>query len=125
MGIAAQTGRGGPGPQIKEIAMQAKRLHLSGLGGLLAAALLMAGPRLGAAELKFTTWTDPTERAFTVQVPSGWKISGGINRRYLVLLCEKIVAASPDGKVWVYAGNDFPSFVPPNVVLQRAGIREG
>jgi hypothetical protein len=79
----------------------------------------------GAEQTKWVTWTDPTERAFTIQVPRGWKTTGGINRRYLALLCEKVVTTSPDGGVWVYIGNDFPAFIPPNPVYDSIGVGEG
>ena len=32
------------------------------------------------AKLQFKQWVDPTESAFSLDVPVGWKISGGIKR---------------------------------------------
>ena len=74
--------------------------------------------------MQFQTWTDPTERAFTVQVPKGWKAEGGINRRYLRLLCESVTATSPDGGVMAVIGNDFPLFTELNELLRMSGRGE-
>ena len=77
-----------------------------------AASMLVAGAALSqpAEKLSYRTWSDPTERAFTIHVPKGWQVQGGIHRRYLRMLCEKVHVRSADGAVEAYIGNDFPAF---------------
>ncbi len=75
---------------------------------------------------KLIRWTDPTERAFTVNVPAGWRISGGTHRNSPIDARNYVVAESPDGtvKAWV---ND-PGVLPrqePHPMYLRLGWVEG
>ena len=71
-------------------------------------------------------WTDPTERAFTVNVPAGWRITGGTHRNAPIDARNYVVAESPDGKIKVWV-ND-PSVLPrqePHPMYLRLGWVEG
>lgn len=62
-------------------------------------------------------WTDPNEGAFSVEVPSGWQVTGGTFRPSSILTQAKVELSSPDGLVYAYFGDTFPWFVEPNQFL--------
>jgi len=71
-------------------------------------------------------WTDPTERAFTVNVPSGWHITGGTHRNSQIDARNYVNAESPDGRTKVFVGD--PSVLPrqePHPMYYRLGWTEG
>jgi hypothetical protein len=71
-------------------------------------------------------WSDPTERAFTVSVPTGWRITGGTHRNAPIDARNYVDAESPDGKIKVWV-ND-PSVLPrqePHPLYYRLGWYEG
>jgi hypothetical protein len=52
----------------------------------------------GPASLpKMITWQEPNERAFTLQVPEGWRVSGGLTRIDVTHARSGVELASPDG----------------------------
>jgi hypothetical protein len=79
------------------------------------------------AGVQFYRWTDPTEAAFTIEVPMGWRAMGGIYRRGFVGAESEFILQSPDGQVSVRSGDvNFPSkFITPNVTLATNGMWEG
>ncbi|HYG08657.1 MAG TPA: hypothetical protein VD835_01670, partial [Pyrinomonadaceae bacterium] len=79
------------------------------------------------AGLQFQTWTDPTEDAFSVEVPVGWQVTGGITRPGFLTTLSEFVIRSPDGRVTVRSGDvNFPSkYVVPNMTLMTNGLWEG
>ena len=73
--------------------------------------------------VKLVSWKDPREGAFTVDVPSGWNIDGGVVRPYIDAAL-KIVATSGDEGIQVE--NPYPPiYTVPNQVLAFAGFTEG
>ena len=71
-------------------------------------------------------WMDPTERAFTVNVPKDWRISGGTQRNSSIDARNWVEAESPDGKITVRV--DDPSILPrqvPHPAYYRLGWYEG
>ncbi len=78
------------------------------------------------AGIQFQTWTDPMENAFSVEVPVGWHVTGGVFRPSFTAMSE-IVLQSPDGQVFVRSGDvNFPSkYVTPNMTLMSLGTWEG
>src|SRR3954464_3820892 len=76
-------------------------------------------------KLQFKQWVDPTESAFSLDVPTGWKISGGIKRASDTR--SEITMQSPDGQIVVKIGdvNVHLSYVEPNQPLASLGYREG
>jgi len=79
------------------------------------------------AGLQFGRWIDPTENAFSVEVPADWRVSGGIRRLSPTRRVDEIVAQSPDGQVTVRSGDvNVPTqYVEPNQTLMNLGNREG
>ena len=76
-------------------------------------------------KLQFKQWVDPTESAFSLDVPVGWKISGGIKRAADTR--SEIMMQSPDGQTVVKIGDvNVPlSYLEPNQTLTSLGYREG
>jgi hypothetical protein len=68
------------------------------------------GPR-GRAPA-YVRWTDPNERAFSVDVPRGWAVTGGVVRKSQIDVRPLVEARSPDGTISVRIGApELPSFV--------------
>lgn len=75
---------------------------------------------------RMVSWQDPSEQAFTVQVPQGWQIGGGIHRNSPMDARAYVYAVSSDGKVRVWV-ND-PNVLPrqePNAMYHSIGWYEG
>jgi hypothetical protein len=84
-------------------------------------------PRPAAAALpRFVMWTDPTERAFTVQVPSGWQVRGGTHRNSPIDARNFVAVQEPGKKIvaWVDDPNILPRQVP-HPAYYRLGYYEG
>jgi hypothetical protein len=78
------------------------------------------------AALSFVKWRDPRENAFSLEVPSNWKVGGGLFRFASVDVRPAIEAVSPDGKIRITGGDaEIPSFAVPNPTLEMTGFREG
>lgn len=79
------------------------------------------------AGLQFYRWTDPTEAAFTIEVPAGWQVRGGIMRRGFVGAQSEFILYSPDGQVMARSGdvNFVSKFTAPNITLLTNGMWEG
>lgn len=79
-----------------------------------------------SAQAAYTRWTDPRENAFTMEVPAGWKVQGGLVRLSAVDPRAVWSAASPDGAIRVMGGDaQVPVHVVPSQTLAFAGFREG
>jgi len=76
-------------------------------------------------QVAFERWTDPHERAFSLDVPKGWTVQGGTVRKAAVEIRHAVQLASPDRTILILAGDtELPLFVePPGEV--RAGERDG
>jgi len=62
------------------------------------------------------TFTDPVERAFSMEVPEGWKVQGGTKRPSTAAVQGSVQASSPDGAIVVYAGDEFPIYSEPSAL---------
>jgi hypothetical protein len=74
----------------------------------------------------FNQWTDPVERAFTLNVPADWVITGGSARRSAVDIRQVVRASSSNGDIQIFL--DDPNIIPrqvPNMYMMQAGMREG
>lgn len=81
-------------------------------------------PRVPA--LKYFTWQDPLEGAFSLDVPKGWKAEGGTFRRAAVDLVHFLTVTSPDQKIRIqFNDNNIPAFTSPCPMLSMAGFYEG
>jgi hypothetical protein len=74
---------------------------------------------------EYVRWEDPKEGAFSVEIPKGWRTTGGTVRPSTVLVQAEVEGTSPDGAVSVSMGDHYPVFVEPNSALSFAGIGEG
>ena len=62
-----------------------------------------------------TTYTEPTENAFSVDVPAGWNVSGGVQRQSPTELHTWLALSSPDGGTVMFMGDpEVPSFLVPS-----------
>jgi hypothetical protein len=78
------------------------------------------------AVIMFTSWRDPSEGAFTLNVPEGWQIEGGIARTSAIDPHPVVRATSPDHTMQVFYGDpDLIAREVPNQMTAYAGIREG
>lgn len=75
---------------------------------------------------QWQVFTDPQEGAFTLEMPRGWKDSGGTARRNALQYRGWALALSPDGAT-VIAVNDpgEPSYIAPSPLLMASGFRIG
>jgi hypothetical protein len=64
----------------------------------------MDAPRAGAIDLQWVQWRDPAEAAFTVPVPRGWSVQGGLKRPNVLAWQPEVVVTSPDGAASVRMG---------------------
>jgi len=88
-----------------------------------AASETSAGP---VAVSTYSTFSDPLEQAFTIQVPSGWKTVGGLARRAALQINPFVRSLSPDKRTYLIIGEPtLPSYVPPNQMRNTLGYREG
>jgi hypothetical protein len=77
-------------------------------------------------QVSYETFRDPSEAAFTVEVPRGFDVSGGLVRRSSVEVWPRLEAASPDGMIVVFAGDDdLRTYAVPNPTLEATGFSEG
>jgi len=104
---------------------QPRWMHLLGALGALLLSESHAGP--GTAEgPSFVTWREPNEGAYTLGVPRGWKISGGVRRRTPIDVRSALNVVSPDGAIHLFIGDyDVPPAREPDAATQMAGLREG
>ena len=69
-------------------------------------------PAQGLTNISWTTFTDPYEQAFTIEVPRGWKAVGGVVRKDPNPLWPRLVlrVLSPDRRTLIAVGD--PDSVP-------------
>ena len=82
----------------------------------------------GAAPgVSFTRFQDPNEGAFTVDVPAGWGVRGGIVRKSTVDVRTYLRMTSPDNRIVIASGDpDIGGFVVPTPpTYGMGGLREG
>jgi len=92
--------------------------------------ILLAVPRSGISQSPlvsgYTALTDPLERAFTVEVPVGWRSVGGLARRSALQINPFVRSLSPDKMTYLLLGEPtLPSYVPPTQLRNAIGYREG
>lgn len=86
---------------------------------------LRGPPANASARPRYATFTDPVERAFSMEVPEGWKVQGGTKRPSTAAVQGSVQATSPDGAIVVYAGDEFPIYSEPSALLAQGGIGRG
>jgi hypothetical protein len=71
-------------------------------------------------------WHDPAEGAFTLPVPSGWRVDGGMKRPNPLLYRPEVVLASPDDSIQLRLGDAaIPTFSEPYAVPMVGMMPEG
>ncbi|MCH8063508.1 MAG: hypothetical protein IH861_13515 [Chloroflexi bacterium] len=80
---------------------------------------------IDTAVSRYLRWEDPAESAFSVDVPAGWQIEGGVRRPSLALAQARVEATSPDEEIYLYLGDGFSFYIEPNAVLASSGIGTG
>lgn len=87
------------------------------------------GAPTGIAPTAFNGWTefrDPDQNSFTVEVPAGWKVSGGMVRPVAIDARPWVKATSPDGLITAFIGDGkIPPFTMPTSTLATLGFWEG
>ncbi len=80
-----------------------------------------AGPRI-----EYIDWQDPKEAAFSLEVPSGWDVRGGMFRFASVDTRPSVEVTSPDDRIRIIVGDaDMPPFALSNPYLDSLGFPEG
>jgi hypothetical protein len=84
---------------------------------------LTAGQSAGGhGALSWTQFSDPMEHAFSLQVPQGWTVQGGLFRMGYSDERVMINMRSPDRQIEVRLGDvSVPSYTPPNPYHPREG----
>ena len=67
-------------------------------------------PAQGLSQVSWTTFTDPYETAFTIEVPRGWKVAGGVYRKNPLWGNLVLRVLSPDRHTLIAVGD--PASVP-------------
>jgi hypothetical protein len=74
----------------------------------------------------YARFADPREHAFTIEVPKGWLVEGGLFRGQGLETRSVINVTSPDQQVYILNGDaKLPSYTIPNAALQSVGLTEG
>jgi len=85
----------------------------------------VAPTQTGAEMPHFEAWTETDTGAFTLDVPTGWAIKGGVYAASTLDQRQWLTAVSPDESIWVTIGdNRIPSFIVPNALLRAQGYSE-
>jgi hypothetical protein len=75
-----------------------------------------------ASSLAWTSFQDPMEQAFSVEIPRGWAVRGGLFRMGYSDERPMVDIVSPDGHVNIRLGDlSIPVYTPPSGYHQREG----
>jgi len=78
------------------------------------------------SRVSYSRFQDPREGSFSIDVPTGWKVDGGMIRKSTVDVRAYVFATSPDNSTLIRVGDpDIGSFIPPTQTLGMTGFREG
>jgi hypothetical protein len=69
----------------------------------------------GLGHVSWSTFTDPYENAFTMEVPQGWRVAGGIVRKIPLWPSMVLRVLAPDRRTLIAIGD--PDSVPYNVPI--------
>jgi len=81
----------------------------------------------GMPALKFVRWVEPKEHSFSVEIPQGWAVQGGVNWLDQISPQQFLRLKSPNGKIDVYLGDPeiVAREVPTEMGKRQAGVNEG
>jgi hypothetical protein len=80
-----------------------------------AAAAATAAPAQGLTNVSWTTFTDPYENAFTIEIPRGWQVAGGVVRKTPLWPSLVLRVLAPDRRTLLAVGD--PDAVPYNAPI--------
>lgn len=103
-------------------------LPLLGVAVLLAAlSWTTSRPSAATADIRFGTWVEPREHAFSLEVPADWRLEGGVNWLGPIDPQAYVVVTSPDGTLRVFVGDPelLTRQVPSATTRMQTGAREG
>jgi hypothetical protein len=77
--------------------------------------------------LRFIKWVEPKEHSFSVEIPQGWAVQGGVNWLGQIDPQQFVRLTSPNGKINVYLGDPeiMTREVPTPAGRQQTGVNEG
>lgn len=70
----------------------------------------LAAPAQALGHVSWTTFADPNENAFSMDVPQGWRVAGGVVRKIPLWPSKVLRALSPDRRTLIAVGD--PDSVP-------------
>jgi hypothetical protein len=83
-------------------------------------------PNLAPLAVRWVKFVDPVEHAFSIDVPAGWRVSGGIKRMSTVDIRSGVEAISPDNTIDLFYGDpSIPVYTPPSPMLAAGGLGQG
>src|SRR5689334_8754058 len=91
--------------------------------GILVAVIMIPN---AAAAIEWTKFKDPSEGAFTIEVPAGWEVVGGLKRRSVNQPHPLLGVLSPDHLTKIVFGDpEAIAYGELTGELRRLGFREG
>ena len=76
--------------------------------------------------VNWVVFTDPVEQAFSLDVPDGWNVDGGVKRISEIDIRSGTTIQSPDQMTTIFYGDrNIPIFTVPNAILARGGYHAG
>jgi hypothetical protein len=95
-------------------------------GSAAPAAARTAAPVAPLKVTGYESFTEPSEHAFTIEVPRGWAVLGSLMRRGALQLSPFVRTLSPDKMTYLMVGEPtLLTYTPPNATTLRLGWREG
>lgn len=81
----------------------------------------------GFPEIRFYRWVEPKERSFSVEVPRGWSVEGGVNWLSSIDPQNFVRLQSPNKKITVFLGDPqlLSRQVPTQMGRMQTGVNEG
>jgi hypothetical protein len=78
------------------------------------------------AEPMYVAYREPSQNAFSVMVPNGWKVEASVVRWSPMTVGTRLAAHAPDASAYIELADPMPvSFALPNALLAQAGFGEG
>jgi len=86
----------------------------------------VTGNVVSAEQVHWAPYAEPTEHAFTVELPVGWPAQGGLKRLSTGEVRPWLRASAPDGSAEIFIGDpEMPDFTLPTPALAASGLTEG
>lgn len=93
---------------------------------LATAAVALAAPAALAQDAKkLAVWTEPNEKAYSLVIPEGWTVRGGLSRPNPLAFVTPTEITSPDKRIIVRITDDYPVYVEQNETHIFMGLRNG